>query len=83
MHATAIQAKFRGVSCKRCGMPIRLSAAMLKREAALKGAGPSQRQELSSRVFQARCRRCHAEAIFTLVQIADFREREVRTVKQY
>jgi len=74
MHATATRTKFRGVSCRRCGKPIRLSASLLKREAALKGAEPSQ--DLSSRVFPARCRRCHAEAIFALGQIADFSERD-------
>jgi len=78
MHATAIQTEFRGVSCRRCGKPIRLSASLLKREAALKGAEPSQ--ELSSRVFPARCRRCHAEAVFALDQIAVFSERDSRRI---
>jgi hypothetical protein len=31
-------------------------------------------QELSSRVFPARCRACHEEAIYTLNQIVDFPE---------
>ena len=78
MHATAIQAEFRGVSCRRCGKPIRLSASLLKREAALRSAEASQ--ELSSRVFPARCRRCHAEAIFALDQIADFSKRDSRRI---
>ena len=72
MHATAIQTEFRGVSCRRCGKPIRLSASLLNREAALRSAKSGQ--ELSSRVFPARCRRCYAEAVFALDQIADFSE---------
>jgi len=78
MNATAIQTEFRGVSCRRCGKPIRLSASLLKREAALRSAESGQ--ELSSRVFLARCRRCHAEAIFALGQIADFSERDSRRI---
>jgi len=77
MHATGTQTTFRGVSCRRCGEPIRLSASLLTREAALK-AEPSH--NLRSKVFPARCRRCHAEAIFTLGQIADFPERESRRI---
>jgi hypothetical protein len=77
MHATA-QTTFRGVSCRRCGKPIRLSASLLKRETGLNGTEPSD--NLSSKVFPARCRLCHAEAIFTLSEIADFSERDSRRI---
>jgi hypothetical protein len=68
MHATAIsQTEFRGVSCRRCGKPIRLSASFLKREDAIKQDESGRK----SKVFSARCRRCHAEGIYEMGQIVD------------
>jgi hypothetical protein len=51
-----------------------LSASFLKREVAIKEKGVGSTEELSSRVFPARCRACHEEAIYTLSQIVDFPE---------
>ena len=62
----------RGVYCRFCGKPIRLSASFIKRETAIKKDEQDSIQELSSRVFPARCRTCHEEAIYTLSQILDF-----------
>jgi len=70
MHSTYIQTEFRGVPCRRCGKPIRLSAAFLMREEIVK-LEESGRQ-LSSKVFSARCRRCHAEGIYEMSQIVNF-----------
>jgi hypothetical protein len=72
MHAAAIHAKARGVYCRYCDKPIRLSASFIKREIAIKQNEPNFTQELSSSVFSARCRGCHEEAIYTLSQIVDF-----------
>jgi hypothetical protein len=74
MHSAAIQAKARGVYCRYCGKPIWLSATFLKRETAIKQNEQTSMQEFSSRVFPARCRICHEEAIYTLSQILDFPE---------
>jgi hypothetical protein len=75
MQAAAIQSRFRGVSCLHCGKPVRLSASFVKREAAIKQDEKTMSQDcLCSKVFPARCRVCHAEAIYTLSQIVDFPE---------
>jgi hypothetical protein len=72
MQAASVHESFRGVSCRYCGKPVRLSATFLKRESKIKETEPSSTQELHSKVFPARCRRCHGEAIYSLSQIADF-----------
>jgi hypothetical protein len=70
MYAAAIHANFRGVSCRYCGKPIRLSESFIKRATAIKQDEPEN--ELRSRVFPARCRQCHWEAIYALGQIVEF-----------
>ena len=70
MYPSVTQTQSRGVSCKRCGKPIRLSASFLKREEAVRQ--DESRQKLSSKVFSARCRRCPMESIYELSQIVDF-----------
>lgn len=77
MHAATTRAKCRGIYCRYCGKPIRLSASFIKRERAIKQNEPSFTQELSSSVFSARCRGCHEEAIYTLSQIVDFPEEDL------
>jgi hypothetical protein len=74
MQAAVSQPIFRGVSCLHCGKPVRLSASFIRRETAIKQNEQSLNQELCSRVFPARCRACHAEAIYTLSQVVDFPE---------
>jgi hypothetical protein len=68
--AVAIQEEVRGVYCAYCGIPVRLSAGLLRREAMLREESSPQ-QQLQTRVFPARCRSCRAEGIYTMDQIVD------------
>ena len=72
MNAAHIQPTFRGVSCRFCQKPIRLSASFIQREITIKQAGSGLGQELCSRVFAMRCRACQGEAIYALGHIVDF-----------
>lgn len=74
MSAVAFEVTSRGVSCRYCGKPIRLSTAMAKRQAAIKSTETTQNPDLVTKVFQARCRRCHKESLYALEEIADFTE---------
>ena len=76
MQAAANPSKLRGVYCRFCDKPIPLSASFIKRETAIKQKEQTSIQEFSSRVFAARCRSCHEEAIYTLSQILDFTDKE-------
>lgn len=77
MNAVAIQhAPSRGVYCRFCGKPIRLSTSFLRRETVIKDNESHSAEELSSRVFPARCRACHEEAIYALSQVVDFPEED-------
>jgi hypothetical protein len=69
MQAVAIHTEILGVSCKFCGKPIRLSKSFLKRKAAINWDAGAQ--ELTTRVFSARCRCCHHEAIYEMDQIGN------------
>jgi hypothetical protein len=62
---------FRGVTCRYCAKPIRLTSPFIKREMTIKH-NDARLQELSSRVFAKRCRNCLKEAIYNLDQITDF-----------
>lgn len=69
------QETFRGVTCRHCGKPVRLSASILRREAELNRAETSKEEVLlHTRVFPARCRACHEEGIYALEEIIDFRQ---------
>jgi hypothetical protein len=72
MHAAAIHASFRGVSCRFCDKPIRLSESFIVRQTAIKRGEATSNEELYSKVFAARCRSCHGEAIYSVGQIYDF-----------
>ena len=74
MNVAHIQSTFRGVSCRFCRKPIRLSATFIQREVTINQTGSSLGQELCSRVFAMRCRACHGEAIYALAHIVDFSE---------
>jgi hypothetical protein len=76
MEATVSSTELRGVYCRFCGKAIRLSASFIKRETAIRQDEQNPLQELSSRVFPARCRNCREEAIYTLSQIYDFADEE-------
>jgi len=72
MQATVIHPKLRGVYCRHCGRPIRLSASILKRESFLRQSEPGSAEHWCSKVFPHRCRVCGAEAIYGLNHIVDF-----------
>ena len=74
-----VLAKARGVFCRHCGKPIHLSASLLRRETAIKQNEAQLADELYSKTFLARCRRCHREAIYSLAQIVDFPQGGSRT----
>jgi len=68
--AVAIQEEVRGVYCAYCGIPVRLSAGLIRREAMLREES-NREQQLQTRVFPARCRSCRAEGIYTMDQVVD------------
>jgi thymidine kinase len=76
MPAFVDSVEVRGVYCRFCAKPIRLSASFIKRERAIERNEQASILELSSRVFAARCRSCHEEAIYTLSQVLDFPDNE-------
>jgi hypothetical protein len=71
MNGAHVHAVFRGIICRYCAKPIRLTSPFIKREMSIKH-DDSRVQELSSKVFAKRCRNCLKEAIYNLDQIADF-----------
>jgi hypothetical protein len=72
MQALAMQQeKRRGVYCRHCGKPVRLSHALLSRETAIKQGEAATDPDLQSRVFTVRCKHCHHEFIYSLSQIVD------------
>jgi hypothetical protein len=78
MDAATSPIMFRGVACRYCGKPLRLSASLLKRTTPDDANEPGG---LASKVFSARCRRCHSEGVFTGADIQGFPE-ERRSVRQ-
>ena len=64
MNAVAVEATFQGVICRNCGKPIRLSVAVIQRQS-------NQNTDLVTKVFSARCRKCHKESVYTLTEIED------------
>jgi len=75
MNVARVPMVFRGVTCRYCGKPIRLTSPFIKREMSIMH-DDARVQELSSRVFAKRCRNCLKEAIYELSQITDFRLKE-------
>ena len=71
MNAAHVPMVFRGITCRYCAKPIRLTSPFIKREMTIKH-DDARVQELSSRVFAKRCRNCLKEAIYSLDQITDF-----------
>jgi len=71
MNAAQFPMVFRGVTCRYCAKPIRLTSPFIKREMTIKH-DDVRVQELSSRVFAKRCRNCLKEGIYNLDQITDF-----------
>ena len=66
------------VYCRFCGTVVGLSRAFVTRKVAKKQTERTSVRELSSRLFRARCRSCHEEAIYTLGQIIPDEDRERR-----
>ena len=71
MNVAPVPMVFRGVTCRYCSKPIRLTSPFIKREMMIRH-DDVRVQELSSRVFAKRCRNCLKEAIYNLDQISDF-----------
>jgi len=71
MNVAHVHTVFRGVPCRYCAKPIRLTSPFIKRELSIKQDEAGD-QQLSSRVFAKRCRDCLKEAIYNLDQIVDF-----------
>jgi hypothetical protein len=79
MHAALVRSEFRGVTCRYCDKPIKLSESFIVRQTSIRRGDDSSRQQLYSRVFAVRCRSCHGEAIYSVGQIAEFPESPSRT----
>jgi hypothetical protein len=71
MSVAHVHVVFRGITCRYCAQPIRLTSPFIKREMSIRH-DDSRVQELNSRVFAKRCRNCLKEAIYDLDEIADF-----------
>ena len=69
---TATGSTFRGVICKHCGKPVRLSLALLKR----KETNPEA--ELFTKVLPARCKSCRRESLYSLEEIIEFPDEKRR-----
>jgi hypothetical protein len=70
--ASPTVAKFRGVLCRFCGKSVRLPGSMAERDAAFRQAESAERNNLRSRVFPLRCRRCAAERVYVFTDVRDF-----------
>ena len=75
MNVAHVHAVFRGVVCKYCNRPIRLTSPFIEREMAIKH-DDTKMDQLRSRVFLKRCTNCLKESIYSLDQISDFPIRE-------
>jgi len=65
---------FRGIVCRSCGSPIRVSASILRRESMFKQMDANSNQNWCSSVFSHRCRNCGEESIYSLHGMLDFEE---------
>jgi len=68
------------VYCRFCGKAIRLSRTFIRTRVANEHNEQTSVQELTSRLFPARCGSCHEEAIYTLSQILDFPDEDLGTL---
>ena len=64
MNAVAPAPTLQGVICRNCRKPIRLSRAVIERQSNLNA-------DLVTKVFSARCRKCHKESVYALTEIED------------
>jgi hypothetical protein len=72
VEATVVQCTFRGVSCRHCGHPTRVTPSILSRERSFKNSEPNFTQQWCSQTFSHRCRMCGHEAIYALSHILEF-----------
>ena len=63
---------FRGVTCKHCRKPIRLSVAVLNRKQ------QNLPPDLVTKVFPGRCKSCRREALYSLDEISEFPDEQRR-----
>jgi hypothetical protein len=71
MNVAHVHSVFRGVICRYCGRPMRLSSLFIKREMAIKH-DDTKIELLHSKVFPKRCRNCLKEGLYNLEQIGEF-----------
>jgi hypothetical protein len=71
MNVAHVPMVFRGVICRFCDKPIRLTSPFVKGEMSVKH-DDAKLPELTSRVFSKRCRYCLKETVYSLDQIVDF-----------
>lgn len=74
MQAALVHTEFRGVICRYCDKPIKLSKSLVERQTAIKLSEENSTHELHSRVFAMRCRSCHGEAIYSVAEISEFQQ---------
>lgn len=74
MSSPVVSERFRAVLCRHCGKPIRVPALVSKRDNDFRGpVDPSDiHYHLVSRVFNARCRSCERESVYSINQIVDY-----------
>jgi len=65
MNAAHIQATYRGVCCRCCNRPVRLSASFIQREMSVKQERPGLIQELRSQVFGVASECSHTDGSIT------------------
>ena len=61
-----VETTFRGVSCRNCGKPVRLSAALFDRQES------HSNPDLATKTFAIRCKRCNREGLYSVGEISDF-----------
>ena len=79
MNVAYVYAVFRGVVCRYCDRPIRLTSPFIKQEMAIQH-DHTKIEKLRSSVFLKRCRNCLKEGIYSLDQIGEFPIKESEQV---
>lgn len=71
MAQESLNQKYRGVRCVSCGQPIAVSPSIISREIAARGQGIDPAQDMSSSLFNSRCRACCKENFYKITEIVD------------
>ena len=77
MQAALVQQTLRGVFCRHCGHPIRVSSSILSRECSFKSGESNFTQQWCSQMFSHRCRTCGNEAIYAPSDILDLKNENI------